>query len=107
MMRSRGRLAMGAVVMLGLAVWCASGPGPSADAPKSKGAEAFDYVGVANTVARINVQTGAIDVLIRGDDTRVGIRTPGGQPWSWRPVRIKTAETTTRPPSIAEDLPDR
>lgn len=95
-----------AAVVFGLGAWFAAGIGQAADPPQAEQAEVFEYVGLQHTIARVNTRTGRIDLLARGDETRVSLDTPGSRPWSWRPIPIKSSESRPRRPGIVEELDD-
>ncbi len=105
--RFRRNAAVVAAVVFGLGAWFAAGPGHAADPPQDERVEAFEYVGLQYTIARVNVRTGKIDILTRGGETRVSLVTPGSRPWSWRPIPVKPTESTLRRPWEVEDPEER
>ncbi|MFQ5423895.1 MAG: hypothetical protein ACE5F9_07935 [Phycisphaerae bacterium] len=64
-----------------------SNAGPRASAAGSR----YQYVGVQQSIARIDLQTGGIEVLTREGETRASLLIPSGRAWSWRRVRIVRA----------------
>ena len=105
--RFRRNAAVVAAVVFGLGAWFAADPGHAADPPQDERVEAFEYVGLQYTIARVNVRTGKIDILTRGGETRVSLVTPGSRPWSWRPIPVNPTESTLRRPWELEDPEER
>ncbi len=64
-----------------------SDAGPRASAAESR----YQYVGVQQSIARIDLQNGGIEVLAREGETRASLLIPSGRAWSWRRVRIAHA----------------
>lgn len=83
----------------GLAICIAAGQFLQAEQPTAPTADAYHYVGVQQTIARVHVQTGEIDILARGRDTRSSLLIPDSRPWTWRPVRINSTEPNRRRPT--------
>ncbi len=105
MNRCTRTISAAAAVVLALALGLSVGwaqPGPQAPAA---GPEEYHYVGLQQTMARVHLRTGAIDILVREGETRVGLGTPGGRPWSWRSVRMSERESTARRPA-PRSMPD-
>ncbi len=57
---------------------------------------AYQYVGVQQTIARIDETTGRIEILSKVGESRASLLTQDARVWEWRRVQVR--ERTTRPP---------
>lgn len=74
--------------------------------PKPKEPPAYQYVGVQQTIARIDARTGRIEVLYKRGDPKASLLTPDHLPWEWREVRVREprgAGEPQEPPTPKED----
>ena len=105
MTRCKRTISAAAAVVLALALGLSVGWAQPGIQTPTAGPEEYHYVGLQQTMARVHLRTGAIDILTREGETRVGLVTPGGRPWSWRPVRMSERESTARRPA-PRSMPD-
>ena len=52
-------------------------------------AAAYEYVGVQQSIARINLVTGKIEVLSKRGDPRASLLVEDSRPWAWREVTVR------------------
>jgi len=106
-LRGRGMiglvLAAGAVGVLAARGWgqAVSQPEPSSDRPT------YQYVGVEQTIARIDGATGRIEVLSQRTSPRSSLLTPQSRPWEWREIRVRDRKDTGEPRRAPQRRPDR
>ncbi len=78
-----------ALLILALAAFLLGG-GDLLAQPQAKEIKAdYDYVGVMQTMARIDQRTGRIEVLSRRGDARASLLSPGMEGWEWREIRLR------------------
>lgn len=78
-----------ALLILALAAFFLGG-GELFAQPQAKEIRAdYDYVGVMQTLARIDPRTGRIEVLSRRGDSRASLLWPDTGVWEWREVRLR------------------
>jgi hypothetical protein len=63
---------------------------------------AYQYVGVEQTIARVDTATGKIEVLSKQGETRASLLTKDARAWEWREIPLRAerhqAETKIEPP---------
>ena len=69
-----------------------------AQSPRQETRPAYQYVGVQQTIARIDGATGRIELLSKTGEPRASLLTPDERAWEWRevPVREKRARPSSR-----------
>lgn len=78
-------------------IWCAGRFNKLAAQSETRPtAVAYQYVGVGQSIARIDTRTGAIEILSVRDDARASLLTPGRRPWSWRLIRLRRDDSADR-----------
>jgi len=50
----------------------------------------YQYVGVEQTIARIDTATGRIEVLSKRGEPKASLLMPGSRSWEWREVPVET-----------------
>ena len=50
----------------------------------------YQYVGVEQSIARIDTATGRIEVLSKRGEPKASLLMPGSRPWEWREVPVET-----------------
>ncbi len=94
-------LAAGGVGIMAAQGWgqAVSQPGPPPDRP------VYQYVGVEQTIARINMATGRIEVLYQRSTSRSSLLSPQSRPWQWREIRVRDrADDPRRSPGRRSNL---
>lgn len=66
---------------------------------------AYQYVGVDQTIARIDPETGRIEILSKSGEPRASLLMQGRKPWEWREVRVKEGRATREGLGRAPDQP--
>jgi hypothetical protein len=63
---------------------------------------AYQYVGVEQTIARVDTATGKIEVLSKQGETRASLLTRDARAWEWREIPLRAerypAEVKIEPP---------
>ena len=67
----------------------------------------YQYVGVQQTIARVNQRTGRIEVLSRRGDSRASLLVADQRPWEWREVRVREGPPDSREPGPREGDPPK
>jgi hypothetical protein len=95
-------LAAGVVGAIAARGWgqAVSQPEPSPDRP------AYQYVGVEQTIARIDGATGRIEILSQRSTPRSSLLTQQSRPWEWREIRVRDRNEATEPRRAPERRPD-
>ncbi len=90
-MNIRGTWTIGLVLAAGVVgVMAARGWGQAVSQPEPSTARpAYQYVGVEQTIARIDRATGRIEILSQRSAPRSSLLTPQSRPWQWREVRVR------------------
>lgn len=60
---------------------------------------AYQYVGVEQTIARIESSTGKIELLIQRGFPKSSLLTEQQRPWQWRKIRVRDSEGDGAPKS--------
>ncbi len=96
-------LAAGVVGMMAARGWGqpVSQPEPSPDRP------VYQYVGVEQTIARIDRATGRIEVLSQRAAPRTSLLSPQSRPWHWREIRVRDRRSPSEPPRAPQRRPNR
>ena len=57
---------------------------------------AFQYVGVEQTIARIELSTGRIELLAQRGFPKSSLLTEQQRPWQWREIRVRDSAGSAR-----------
>ncbi len=76
-----------------------------AEPPHQESRTDYQYVGVQQTIARIDATTGRIEILSKRGEPRASLLTPDMGGWEWRRVLIR--EGASQPPSGGGRLDER
>ena len=87
--RDRWVIVAAAVLLPGLAVLWWGGQTLWAQPKPKEPAGPYQYVGVQQTIARVDSRTGRIEVLYKRGDTKASLLMPDNMPWEWREVRVR------------------
>ncbi|MFH0983173.1 MAG: hypothetical protein V2A79_16765 [Planctomycetota bacterium] len=88
MLRSRSYVVMATLGLLLLAgMWAGSGALHAQTTP-SVPKPTFQYVGVEQTIARVDLATGKIQILEQPDSTRASLLVKHSRPWEWREIPV-------------------
>ena len=99
-MNRRGTRTIGWVLALGVVVvMAARGWGQAVSQPEQPtvARPAYQYVGVEQTVARIEVATGRIEILSQRKTSRSSLLSPQSRPWEWREIRVRERSAAGEP----------
>ncbi len=90
-MNARRTVVIGWVLAAGVVgIAAARGWGQAVSQPEQAAARpTYQYVGVEQTVARIEVATGRIEILFQRNAPRTSLLSPQSRPWEWREVRVR------------------
>ena len=105
---SKTRAYMFVVVLLaGQAVllWCADALWAQSKPIEAK--PVYQYVGVQQTIARVDQRTGRIEVLSRRGESRASLLVADPRPWEWREVRVREGQADSRVPGPRESDPSK
>ena len=108
-MNMRGPRWIGLILAVGgLGVIAARGWGQAVSQPEpSPNRPAYQYVGVEQTIARIDEATGRIEILFQRNTPRSSLLTRQSRPWEWREIRVRDSSRTDEPRRAPERRPDR
>lgn len=100
-MNKRGTGMVGlALAVGGLGFLATRGSGQDVSQPDASPARpVYQYVGVEQTIARIDAATGRIEVLYQRNAPRSSLLTPQSRPWEWREIRVRDRGDEARPPA--------
>ncbi len=106
-MNTRGTWTIGLVQAAGVGgVMAARGWGEAASQPEPTPARpAYQYVGVEQTIARIDRATGRIEILSQRSAPRSSLLSPQSRPWQWREIRVR--DRAVEPRRAPERRPNR
>jgi len=66
--------------------------------PPSQSPSQYQYVGVANSIARVNTVTGDVEILAIDRDPMASlVNHTDRRKWAWRPIKLATESATVRP----------
>ena len=88
MLRSRSYVVMATLGLLMLAGMWAGGAALHAQTTPSDLKPTFQYVGVEQTIARVNLATGKMEILEQRDSTRASLLVKQSRPWEWREIPV-------------------
>lgn len=90
-MARKDRAAIGLIAVLVLVQWALlSGGGLlHAQSQPTPREPAYQYVGVDQTIARVETATGRVEILAKPGETRASLLIPDRRPWKWRDVPIE------------------
>lgn len=104
-------LAILAVIVAGDKVLHGQSSRPSfeSDGMPSVGREpGYQYVGIEQTIARVDTATGKIEILSQRNQSRSSLLVKQSQPWEWREVKIRekrNRRTGNSPSDDTDGLP--
>lgn len=87
------------VLVIFLAVPCILWMGGGALDAQTRPSEvrpAYQYVGVEQTIARINLSTGRIELLAQRGFPKSSLLTDQQRPWRWREIRVRDSAGNSR-----------
>ncbi len=67
---------------------------------------AYQYVGVDQTIARVDPDAGRIEILSKRGEPRASLLMPDRKPWEWREVRVQENRGTREGRGRESVLPD-
>lgn len=91
-MAKRGHYAV-LVAGIVLAVWMwlyGLGGAVSAQTKDGRASPVYHYVGVEQTIARVEAATGRVEVLCKRGEPKASLLTPDSRPWEWREISVQT-----------------
>ena len=95
--RDRWVIVAAAVLLPGLAVLWWGGQTLWAQPKPKEPAGPYQYVGVQQTIARVDSRTGRIEVLYKRGDPKASLLMPDSMPWEWREVRVREPRRGNEP----------
>jgi hypothetical protein len=105
----RWMIVTGVALLIALAAFALGGGVLNAQAKSGQSAPTYQYVGVEQTIARIDMASGRIEILYKPREPKASLLTPDSRPWEWRevPVRAERPHETGRdqPPREAPERP--
>jgi hypothetical protein len=112
----RWMVAAGGMLLVAQVFLCHGVEALRAQTKSERAAPTYQYVGVDQTLARVDISTGKIDILARPGEPRASLLTKGSKPWEWMEVPVRAerqaddgkAEPADRPsgnPKSAADEP--
>lgn len=57
---------------------------------------AYQYVGVEQTIARVDLRTGKIELLAQRGSTKSSLLMEQQRPWQWREIRVRDSAGSSR-----------
>jgi len=70
-------------------IWWVGGGVLNAQTRSAEARPAYEYVGVEQTIARIELSTGKIELLVQRGNPKSSLLTDQQRPWHWREIRIR------------------
>ena len=88
-------LALVVVLAVPCILWMGGGVLDAQTRP-AEGRPAYQYVGVEQTIARIELSTGRIELLAQRGLPKSSLVTEQQRPWQWREIRIRDGAGSAR-----------
>ena len=90
---------LGAVGLAGVAMswWAVQAWGQQPKAKEAAPPSAYQYIGVQQTIARVDTRTGRIDILCKRGEPTASMLMPDTRPWEWREVPLRESRSEEKP----------
>ena len=85
----RWMIVAGGLLLAGQVLLCWGVETLRAQTRRERAAPAYQYVGVEQTIARVDTATGKIEILSKQGETRASLLTRDARPWEWREVPVR------------------